>query len=221
MFAFASLLEERPARLRRARRRGHARLPLPERRSDRCSSAPPPCASSSASLSKGVRLLVGPRARAAAGRRTAGPRADSRRRRWSARRTRPVQDAARRMVETGATCVVVDLGDRLGIVTDRDIRSRVVAAGRRAGHAALRRDERAGVDGRRRPHRDRGAARDARPRRPPPAGARRRPAPGRGSRRRRPDGERAARARSACGRRSRAARARRRWPRRPRSCRRR
>jgi CBS domain-containing protein len=40
-----------------------------------------------------------------------------------------VQDAARRMVDTGVTCAVVDLGDRLGIVTDRDIRSRVVAAG--------------------------------------------------------------------------------------------
>jgi CBS domain-containing protein len=40
-----------------------------------------------------------------------------------------VQDAARTMVETGATCVVVDLGEALGIVTDRDIRTRVVAAG--------------------------------------------------------------------------------------------
>ena len=40
-----------------------------------------------------------------------------------------VQEAARRMAEAGATCVVVDSGDRLGIVTDRDIRTRVVAAG--------------------------------------------------------------------------------------------
>jgi CBS domain-containing protein len=40
-----------------------------------------------------------------------------------------VQDAARRMIEAGVTCTVVDLGDRLGIVTDRDIRTRVVAAG--------------------------------------------------------------------------------------------
>jgi CBS domain-containing protein len=40
-----------------------------------------------------------------------------------------VQQAARRMVDTGATCVVVDLGEGFGIVTDRDIRSRVVAAG--------------------------------------------------------------------------------------------
>ena len=41
----------------------------------------------------------------------------------------PVQQAAQQMVEAGATCVVVDLGDRLGIVTDRDIRTRVAAAG--------------------------------------------------------------------------------------------
>jgi CBS domain-containing protein len=40
-----------------------------------------------------------------------------------------VQEAARRMAEAGATCVVVDAGDGLGIVTDRDIRTRVVAAG--------------------------------------------------------------------------------------------
>jgi CBS domain-containing protein len=40
-----------------------------------------------------------------------------------------VQQAARQMAEAGATCVVVDSGDGLGIVTDRDIRTRVVAAG--------------------------------------------------------------------------------------------
>jgi CBS domain-containing protein len=40
-----------------------------------------------------------------------------------------VQDAARQMVHAGATCVVVDLGEQLGIVTDRDIRTRVVADG--------------------------------------------------------------------------------------------
>jgi CBS domain-containing protein len=40
-----------------------------------------------------------------------------------------VRDAAARMVESGATCVVVELGDRLGIVTDRDIRTRVLAEG--------------------------------------------------------------------------------------------
>jgi CBS domain-containing protein len=40
-----------------------------------------------------------------------------------------VQEAARRMIDAGVTCAVVDLGDQLGIVTDRDIRTRVVAAG--------------------------------------------------------------------------------------------
>jgi CBS domain-containing protein len=40
-----------------------------------------------------------------------------------------VQEAARLMAEAGATCVVVDLQGSLGIVTDRDIRVRVVAAG--------------------------------------------------------------------------------------------
>ncbi len=40
-----------------------------------------------------------------------------------------IQQAARRMAEVGATSVVVDTGDGLGIVTDRDIRTRVVAAG--------------------------------------------------------------------------------------------
>jgi CBS domain-containing protein len=40
-----------------------------------------------------------------------------------------VQEAARRMVDAGVTCAIVDLGDQLGIVTDRDIRTRVVAGG--------------------------------------------------------------------------------------------
>jgi CBS domain-containing protein len=40
-----------------------------------------------------------------------------------------IQEAAKRMIEAGVTCAVVDLGDQLGIVTDRDIRTRVVAAG--------------------------------------------------------------------------------------------
>ena len=33
------------------------------------------------------------------------------------------------MADLGATCVVVDAGETLGIMTDRDLRSRVVAAG--------------------------------------------------------------------------------------------
>ena len=40
-----------------------------------------------------------------------------------------VQEAARRMADSSVTCVVVDLGETLGIVTDRDIRTKVVAAG--------------------------------------------------------------------------------------------
>jgi CBS domain-containing protein len=44
-----------------------------------------------------------------------------------------VQEAARQMAEAGATCVLVDLGERLGIVTDRDLRTRVVAGGAHPG----------------------------------------------------------------------------------------
>jgi len=40
-----------------------------------------------------------------------------------------VQEAGKRMAEAGVTCIVVDTGNGLGIVTDRDIRTRVVAAG--------------------------------------------------------------------------------------------
>ena len=40
-----------------------------------------------------------------------------------------VREAAARMAERGASCVVVETGDGLGIVTDHDLRTRVVAAG--------------------------------------------------------------------------------------------
>ncbi|HYN51966.1 MAG TPA: CBS domain-containing protein, partial [Thermoleophilaceae bacterium] len=40
-----------------------------------------------------------------------------------------VQSAADQMAKAGVTCVVVDLEDEFGIVTDRDLRTRVVAAG--------------------------------------------------------------------------------------------
>lgn len=40
-----------------------------------------------------------------------------------------VREAAGLMAERGYSCTLVDLGDRLGIVTDRDLRTRVVAAG--------------------------------------------------------------------------------------------
>jgi CBS domain-containing protein len=40
-----------------------------------------------------------------------------------------IREAATRMAAAPATSIVVDLGDSLGIVTDRDLRSRVIAAG--------------------------------------------------------------------------------------------
>jgi CBS domain-containing protein len=40
-----------------------------------------------------------------------------------------IKEVARRMTEAGATSAIVDLRGRLGIVTDRDIRTRIVAAG--------------------------------------------------------------------------------------------
>ncbi|MDQ6774031.1 MAG: DUF294 nucleotidyltransferase-like domain-containing protein [Candidatus Dormibacteraeota bacterium] len=43
--------------------------------------------------------------------------------------TTSVRDAAERMVTAGATAVLVDLGDGLGIVTDRDLSTRVMATG--------------------------------------------------------------------------------------------
>jgi len=42
----------------------------------------------------------------------------------------PVGEAARRMVEENVSCAVVRLGDGYGIVTDHDLRARVIAAGR-------------------------------------------------------------------------------------------
>lgn len=44
-----------------------------------------------------------------------------------------VAEAAARMTEEGASAVVVRLGEDIGIVTDRDVRARVVAAGRDPG----------------------------------------------------------------------------------------
>jgi CBS domain-containing protein len=46
----------------------------------------------------------------------------------------PIQEAARRMTEAAATSVVVDIGDgTLGILTDRDLRTRVLAVGLSSG----------------------------------------------------------------------------------------
>jgi CBS domain-containing protein len=41
----------------------------------------------------------------------------------------PIREAAEAMTAAGASAAVVDLGDRLGILTDRDLRTRVVAGG--------------------------------------------------------------------------------------------
>ena len=41
----------------------------------------------------------------------------------------PIREAARRMTAEGANAVLVPHGDTFGIVTDRDLRSRVIAAG--------------------------------------------------------------------------------------------
>jgi CBS domain-containing protein len=41
----------------------------------------------------------------------------------------PVREAAKRMTDQGASAVLVPHGDTFGIVTDRDLRSRVIAAG--------------------------------------------------------------------------------------------
>jgi len=41
----------------------------------------------------------------------------------------PIREAARQMTVAGATALVVDLGDSVGVMTDSDLRSRVVAGG--------------------------------------------------------------------------------------------
>jgi CBS domain-containing protein len=43
--------------------------------------------------------------------------------------TEPIREAARRMTDQGASAVLVPLGGSFGIVTDRDLRTRVIAAG--------------------------------------------------------------------------------------------
>ena len=45
------------------------------------------------------------------------------------RRDEPIREAARRMTDRGASAVLVLLADSFGIVTDRDLRRRVIAAG--------------------------------------------------------------------------------------------
>jgi CBS domain-containing protein len=45
------------------------------------------------------------------------------------RADQPIREAAKRMTAEGASAVLVRSGDKLGIVTDRDLRSRVIAGG--------------------------------------------------------------------------------------------
>jgi CBS domain-containing protein len=129
MFGFASLLEDAPLGfVARAaedtlvyRIPGEAIRPILEQ--------PAAARYVARSMNKGVRLLAGRD-------REPLPSASGRQVRELVRASplvctpdTSVQDAARQMVDSGVTCAVVDLGDHLGIVTDRDIRTRVVAAG--------------------------------------------------------------------------------------------
>ncbi len=96
--------------------------------------------------------------------------------RWSARPDTSIREAAR-ADDRGRTrrSVVVELGDgALGILTDRDLRTRVVADGLAGRRTRFGGDVGARVHVRARPARRRGAARDARPRLPPLPGRRRR-----------------------------------------------
>ena len=77
----------------------------------------------------------------------------------------PIREAAEMMTAAHATSVVVDLGDgSLGILTDRDLRTRVVADGLPGETPGVGGDVRAGVHVPARPARRRRPARDARPR---------------------------------------------------------
>ncbi len=103
-----------------------------------------------------------------------------------------VQEAAVQMAAAGSSSALVDLDDSLGIVTDRDLRTRVLAAGAGPDTPLVRGHDRARAHRHGRPHRGRRAARDARPRRAPLPRARLAAKPGRGGRRHRPDGRRGA-----------------------------
>ena len=94
--------------------------------------------------------------------------------------TATVRDAARTMSEHGVSSLLVMDGERLaGIITDRDLRTRVLAAGVDPGGGGDRGDDRRPGDRRGRRARLRGAARDDRSAHPPPADRRRRRPAGR------------------------------------------
>jgi CBS domain-containing protein len=129
MFGFASLLEEGPLGFvaRAAEDTLVYRIPADEIRP--VLERPAAARYIARSMNKGVRLLAGHEQQpvvSPAGRRV---RELIRAEPLVCPPDTTVQDAARRMIDAGVTCTVVELGDALGIVTDRDIRTRVVAAG--------------------------------------------------------------------------------------------
>jgi CBS domain-containing protein len=129
MFGFASLLEEGPLGFVARASEDTLVYHIPEHAIRPVLERPAAVRFIARALSKGVFLLAGHEQEPPP---SAGGRAVRELIRAPALVCPPgtaVQDAARRMVEAGVTCVVVELGDRLGIVTDRDIRTRVVAAG--------------------------------------------------------------------------------------------
>jgi CBS domain-containing protein len=129
MFGFASLLAESPLGFVARAAEDTLVYRIPERAIRPVLERPAAVRFVAASLTRPGRLLASPEAEPpppAAGRPVRGLiRAPA----LVCPPATPVRDAARRMVETGHSCVVVDLEDRLGIVTDHDIRTKVVAAG--------------------------------------------------------------------------------------------
>jgi CBS domain-containing protein len=129
MFGFASLLAESPLGFVARAAEDTLVYRIPERAIRPVLERPAAVRFVAASLARPGRLLASPEAEPpppAAGRPVRGLiRAPA----LVCPPATPVRDAARRMVETGQSCVVVDLEDRLGIVTDHDIRTKVVAAG--------------------------------------------------------------------------------------------
>ncbi len=128
MFGFASLLEEQPLGFVARAAEDTLAYRIPEHAIRPVLERPAAVRFVVASLSKSVRLLTGyerdppPATGRPVGELVRAPA-------LVCPPDMPVQLAAQRMVDAGATCVVVDLGDGLGIVTDRDIRTLVADAG--------------------------------------------------------------------------------------------
>jgi CBS domain-containing protein len=129
MFGFASLLQEEPLGFVARAAEDTLVYRIPERVIRPVLERPAAVRFIARSMDKGVRLLAGREQEplpSAAGRQV---RELIRAMPLVCPPQTSVQEAARGMVDAGVTCAVVDLGDRFGIVTDRDIRTKVVAAG--------------------------------------------------------------------------------------------